>query len=61
MRGKRNEAAAQAAIEAIKRAAAGDENLMPVTIDAVKKGVTIGEVSDVFRQVWGEHRDPAYL
>ena len=58
---KRNEATARAAIEAIRRAAAGDENLMPVTIDAVKKGVTVGEVSDVFRQVWGEHRDPAYL
>ena len=26
-----------------------------------EKDVTIGEVSDVFRQVWGEHRDPAYL
>jgi methylmalonyl-CoA mutase N-terminal domain/subunit len=61
MRAKRDERAAQAAIEAVRRAAAGDENLMPVTIDAVKKGVTIGEVSDVFRQVWGEHRDPAYL
>jgi methylmalonyl-CoA mutase N-terminal domain/subunit len=61
VRSKRDEQAARVALEAIKRAAAGDENLMPVTIDAVKKGVTIGEVSDVFRQVWGEHRDPAYL
>ena len=24
-------------------------------------GVTIGEVSDVFREIFGVHRDPAYL
>ena len=27
----------------------------------VKANVTIGEVSDIFRQAWGEHRDAAYL
>jgi methylmalonyl-CoA mutase N-terminal domain/subunit len=61
VKAKRDEAVARAAIAAIERAAAGEDNLMPVTIDAVKKGVTIGEVSDVFRRVWGEHHDPAYL
>jgi methylmalonyl-CoA mutase, N-terminal domain len=61
VRASRDDAAARAAIGAIERAAAGDENLMPIVIDAVKRGVTIGEVADVFRRVWGEHRDPAYL
>ena len=37
------------------------QNLVEAVLEAVKKSVTIGEVSDVFRQVWGEHRDPAYL
>jgi methylmalonyl-CoA mutase N-terminal domain/subunit len=60
-RAARDEAAAQAAIQALERAARGSENLMPLTVDAVKKGVTVGEVSDVFRRAWGEHRDPAYL
>jgi methylmalonyl-CoA mutase N-terminal domain/subunit len=58
---KRDAARARAAIEAVTRAAASDENLMPVVIDAIKHGVTIGEVADVFRKVWGEHHDPAYL
>ena len=30
-------------------------------LEAVKQNVTIGEVSDVFRQVWGESHDPADL
>jgi methylmalonyl-CoA mutase N-terminal domain/subunit len=58
---RRDKAAAEAALAAVERAAAGDENLMPLVIDAVGKGVTVGEISDVFRRVWGEHRDPAYL
>ena len=61
LKATRDQAAARTAIEHVKRAAAGDENLVVAILDAVKKSVTIGEVSDVFRQVWGEHRDPAYL
>jgi methylmalonyl-CoA mutase N-terminal domain/subunit len=57
----RDGAAAEKAIAAVERAAAGDDNLVVAVLDAIKKDVTIGEVSDVFRRVWGEHRDPAYL
>jgi methylmalonyl-CoA mutase, N-terminal domain len=58
---KRDQAAAARALDGVKKAAAGDENVMAAVIEAVRHGVTIGEVSDVFRQTWGEHRDPAYL
>jgi methylmalonyl-CoA mutase N-terminal domain/subunit len=61
IKASRGSAAVQAAIEGVKRAAEGDGNLVEAVLEAVKKDVTIGEVSDVFRQVWGEHRDPAYL
>jgi methylmalonyl-CoA mutase N-terminal domain/subunit len=61
LKGLRDQAAAQRAIDAVKRAATGDENLVVAVLEAVKRNVTIGEVADVFRQVWGEHRDPAYL
>ena len=60
-RAARDAARAKAAIEAVRRAAAGDENLVPPVIEAVRSHVTLGEVCDVFRQVFGEHRDPAYL
>ena len=34
------------------------QNLMPVLIDAVKDGVSLGEISDVYRQVFGQYREP---
>jgi methylmalonyl-CoA mutase, N-terminal domain len=33
-------------------------NLMPVLIDAVKDSVSLGEISDVYRQVFGVYREP---
>jgi len=38
-----------------------DANVMPPILDAVRAGVTVGEISDEFRRILGEHRDPAYL
>jgi len=34
------------------------QNVMPVLIDAVKDGATLGEISDVYRQVFGLYREP---
>jgi methylmalonyl-CoA mutase N-terminal domain/subunit len=34
------------------------ENLMPVLVEAVKASVSIGEVADVYRQVFGRYREP---
>ena len=61
LRAERDGARAQRAIEAVRQAARSDENLFPPILDAVKSDVTLGEVCDVFREVFGEHRDPAYL
>jgi methylmalonyl-CoA mutase N-terminal domain/subunit len=33
-------------------------NVMPVLIDAVKDYVSLGEISDVYRQVFGQYREP---
>ena len=62
VRAGRDAAKAAAAIAAV-RAAAKDEavNLMPPIVAAVKVGVTLGEISQVFREELGEHRDPAWL
>jgi methylmalonyl-CoA mutase, N-terminal domain len=53
--------AAQRALDAVRRACEGTDNIMDATLLAVKNGVTLGEVCQVFRDVFGEHRDPAYL
>ena len=36
-------------------------NLMPVLIDAAKVHCTLGEISDIYREVFGVYRDPAWL
>jgi methylmalonyl-CoA mutase N-terminal domain/subunit len=34
------------------------ENLMPVLVEAVKASVSIGEIADIYRQVFGRYREP---
>jgi len=45
----------------VRSACVSGENVMPSILAAVKKGVTVGEISDVFRQTFGEYRDPAWV
>jgi methylmalonyl-CoA mutase N-terminal domain/subunit len=45
------------ALGRIDAAARGKDNLLPPILDAVKAGATVGQVSDVLRAVWGEHRE----
>jgi methylmalonyl-CoA mutase N-terminal domain/subunit len=56
---QRRDAAQVAAALAEVEAACRDEkrNLMPPVIAAVKAYATLGEVSDVFRKVWGQYRE----
>lgn len=46
------------AIAALKQAAAGESNLMDVSIEAAKAGVTTGEWGAALRSVYGEYRAP---
>jgi (2R)-ethylmalonyl-CoA mutase len=57
-RAARDEDAAQAAIAALKEAARGGANIMPVSIAAAKAGVTTGEWGAAMREVFGEYRAP---
>ena len=34
------------------------QNLMPALVDAVKAHVSLGEIADVYRQVFGRYREP---
>lgn len=44
----------------IRDAAVEGNNLMPFIIDAVREYVTLGEISDVFRDIYGIYKDPGY-
>ena len=47
------------ALERLARAAEMGAYLMPLVIDAVRAQATVGEISDVFRSVYGEYREGA--
>jgi methylmalonyl-CoA mutase N-terminal domain/subunit len=53
----RDAAAVQAALAKVEAACRGSDNLMPPVLEAVKAYATLGEVSDVFRKVWGQYRE----
>ena len=57
LRAERDPAAWTAALARVADAARGGENLMPALIEAVKAYATVGEMSDVLRTAWGEHRE----
>ena len=54
----RNQKKVRACLDRLSEACAGDENVMEPIIDAVKAHVTLQEICDVFRDVFGEYRDP---
>jgi methylmalonyl-CoA mutase N-terminal domain/subunit len=57
----RDEEAVDAALAALEDAAAGDENVMPYIVDAVKAYATVGEICDVMRDVFGEYQPGSAL
>jgi methylmalonyl-CoA mutase N-terminal domain/subunit len=54
---KRDNAAVAAALENIKKAATGTENLMPPILAAVKTYATLGEISAALANVFGEYSE----
>jgi methylmalonyl-CoA mutase N-terminal domain/subunit len=56
-RARRDSTAARQAVDALRGAARGKDNLMPLVLAAVKAEATLGEVSDALRDVFGEYRE----
>ncbi|WP_248908545.1 acyl-CoA mutase large subunit family protein [Halocatena marina] len=56
VRSRRDDEATEAALDALREAAEGDENLMPYIIDAVKAYATTGEICNAMRDVFEEYQ-----
>ena len=57
LRRERNNKKAKETLEKLHYAAQKDENLMPTIIEAIKSYATIGEITEVLRQVYGEYKE----
>jgi len=61
VRAGRDAVRAQEGLEEVRRACAGDANVMDAVVEAARRDATLGEICRVFRDVFGEYRDPAEL
>jgi methylmalonyl-CoA mutase N-terminal domain/subunit len=55
-----NEQVAQS-LQALRAAAAGTDNMMPAILDAVKAYATLGEITDVLRDVFGTYQEQTWF
>jgi methylmalonyl-CoA mutase N-terminal domain/subunit len=56
VKAKRNNAAVEEKLKALKKACEGTENLMPYILDAVREYATLGEICGVMREIFGEYQ-----
>jgi methylmalonyl-CoA mutase N-terminal domain/subunit len=57
VRAERKNERVRQSLENLRDAAEGGNNLVGPVLEAVEQYATVGEISDVFRDVWGEYHD----
>ncbi|GAB4215879.1 MAG: methylmalonyl-CoA mutase family protein [Roseiflexaceae bacterium] len=57
VRTTRDQALLQERLEALRRAAEGEANMMPALLDCVRAYATVGEMCDVLREVFGVYQE----
>jgi len=60
-RAARDEEAVAKSLALLQEAARGDENLVPLLIDAAREEVTLGEMCQAMRDEWGTYREPTAI
>ena len=57
VKAERNNNVVQEKLSALKTAARGSDNLMPLILDAVRAYASVGEISNAMREVFGEYKE----
>ena len=58
LRVSRDDESARTALDKVRIAASGSDNMMYPLLEAVEKYCTIGEICNTLRSVWGEYEEP---
>ena len=57
LRARRDNDAVRRALDQIRQGASGDDNMVPLLVEAVEAYATIGEICGVLREEWGEYQE----
>jgi methylmalonyl-CoA mutase, N-terminal domain len=57
VRARRDSQAVEAALKRVREAGAGDDNLLPVFIEAAEAHCSEGEIVEALQEVWGSYRE----
>ncbi|HAF48273.1 MAG TPA: methylmalonyl-CoA mutase [Anaerolineaceae bacterium] len=61
LRESRDEQKVQALLSQLESAARGDHPLMPLFITCAENDITLGEICNVLRDVWGQYQPPTFI
>ena len=61
LRQKRDNSRVRKSLDALRRAAEGQENSMPPILDAVRSYATLGEICEALRDVFGTYQETSHL
>jgi methylmalonyl-CoA mutase N-terminal domain/subunit len=61
LRARRDAKAAREGLDLVRQACEGDTNVMDAVLEAARRDATLGEICQIFRDVFGEYRDPAHV
>ncbi|UCG65298.1 MAG: methylmalonyl-CoA mutase [Deltaproteobacteria bacterium] len=59
LRKNRNNKAVRESLDSLEKAAREEKNVMPYLVECCKHYATVGEMANVFREVFGEHVEPS--
>ena len=61
VKSERDSTQVESCLERLKQAIESDKNVMPELIDCARAYVSVGEMVDVMKAVYGEYREPAFI
>jgi methylmalonyl-CoA mutase N-terminal domain/subunit len=61
LRIERDNAKVSQSLDALRRACESLDNVMPYLIDCAKAYATLGEITDVMREVFGVYAEPTFV
>jgi methylmalonyl-CoA mutase N-terminal domain/subunit len=61
LRLERDNTRVEAALNALRAACQGSDNVMPYLLDCARAYATLGEITDVMREVFGIYHEPAFV